>query len=93
MNDKESYEYCIGKNKSLCLYKHFHRDELFCCLLSIFFFLEKDNIGLLCITNIVLGIISGLGLMFLCNNRNKAENYERFVKMKRIEIHLSRIIQ
>lgn len=58
-----------------------------------FFFLEKDNLGLLCITNIILGIISGLGLMFLCNNRNKAENYERFVKMKRIKIHLSRIIQ
>lgn len=57
------------------------------------FFLEKDNLGLLCITNIVLGIISGLGLMFLCNNRNKAENYERFVKMKRIKIHISRIIQ
>lgn len=92
MNDKESYEYCIGKNKSLCLYKYFHRHKLFCCPLSIFF-LEKDNLGLLCITNIVLGIISGLGLMFLCNNRNKAENYERFVKMKRIKIHLSRIIQ
>lgn len=37
MNDKESYEYCIGKNKSLCLYKYFHRHELFCCPLSIFF--------------------------------------------------------
>lgn len=48
----------------------------------IYFFLEKDNIGLLCITNIVIGIISGLGMMFLCNNRKKAENYERFVKMK-----------
>lgn len=40
------------------------------------FFTEKDNIGLLCITNIVIGIISGLGMMFLCNNRKKAETYE-----------------
>lgn len=91
MNDKEFYEYCIGKNKLLCFYKYFYRYELFCCLLLIFF-LEKDNFGFLCIINIVLGIIFGFGLMFLCNNRNKVENYERFVKMKCIKIYFSRII-
>lgn len=56
------------------------------------FVLEKDNIGLLCLTNIILGIISGLVLMFLCNYRNKAENYERFVKMKGIKMYICRII-
>lgn len=49
---------------------------MFALQMDCSFFTEKDNIGLLCITHIVLGIISGLGLMFLCNNRNKAENYE-----------------
>lgn len=44
--------------------------------------LDKDNIGLLCCTNLMIGIISGIGLMFLCTKRHKAENYERFVKKK-----------
>lgn len=65
-------------------------DYFVACLL---FFSEKDNIGLLCLTNIVLGIISGLGLMFICNYRNRAENYERFVKIKGTEMYISRIIQ
>lgn len=40
------------------------------------FFTDKDNIGLLCCTNLMIGIISGIGLMFLCTKRHKAENYE-----------------
>lgn len=45
-----------------------------CCNVS-----DKESIGLLCFTNIVIGIISGIGLMFLRNYGHKTDDYERYV--------------
>lgn len=44
---------------------------------------DKDTIGLLCFTNVMIGIISGIGLMFLCKYRHKTDEYERFALRKR----------
>lgn len=56
------------------------------CFNVVFIFgiivLDKDNIGFLCCINFMIGIIFGIGLMFLCIKRYKVENYERFVKKK-----------